>query len=326
MDICIRADGGSSIGMGHIMRSLVLAQELEKNHNVFFACRVDNPLSGKYKSGINLVKDNGFKVIKIQEDKLKQEITNIKADCIITDSYDVDEEYFNICKQKFKVNGCLDDEKICEYFNVDFLINQNIYAKDLEYKVNEDTILMLGSEYIILRDEFKNIPYKNIKQKLNKVMITVGGSDNHNITEKIIKNLKDLDCELYVVIGPGFKYIENLKRYEDNKVHLCFNANMSELMKKCDLAIASCGTTLYELSACGIPTIGIVVAENQALAAESMDKLGVIKYSTIKDLHKNLMKFSYDYRKKMSKRMRNIVDGKGIYRIIYNIEKRGESL
>ncbi|KYH34828.1 hypothetical protein CLTEP_12930 [Clostridium tepidiprofundi DSM 19306] len=34
MKIGIRADGGSKIGMGHIMRTLVLAKELAKTNNV----------------------------------------------------------------------------------------------------------------------------------------------------------------------------------------------------------------------------------------------------------------------------------------------------
>ncbi len=52
MKIAIRADGGAKIGMGHIMRTLVLAKELSKNHDVFYICRVDNPLSEKYRIGI----------------------------------------------------------------------------------------------------------------------------------------------------------------------------------------------------------------------------------------------------------------------------------
>ena len=40
MKIAIRADGGSKIGMGHIMRTLVLAKELAKTNDVFYICRI----------------------------------------------------------------------------------------------------------------------------------------------------------------------------------------------------------------------------------------------------------------------------------------------
>lgn len=323
MNICIRADGGSTIGMGHIMRTLVLAQKLKENHNVFFACRVDEMLSDKYKLGMKKVELEGFHIVTLNEKNLKSEIKDIKADCIITDSYDVDEEYFNILKENFKISGCLDDEKICNYFNVDFLINQNMYAEDLNYNVNLDTDLMLGSKYIILRDEFRNLEKKEIKENIKNIMVTVGGSDNNNIAEVIIKSLVKLkNMVLHIVVGPAFKYMESLKKYQSSNVKLCFNANMAKIMRECDLAVASCGTTLYELAAMGIPTVGIVVAENQILAAEVMDAKGIIKYSNLQNLYEDIVKLSYEKRKHMSFNGSNIVDGKGVDRIVEAIERR----
>ncbi|MBF8982970.1 UDP-2,4-diacetamido-2,4,6-trideoxy-beta-L-altropyranose hydrolase [Lutibacter sp. B2] len=321
MDICIRADGGSQIGMGHVMRTLVLAKELRKKHNVFYACRVDKPITKRYIPGIEQIEKENFKVIQINENKLKENIKYINADCIITDSYDVDEEYFDIVKEKFKISGCLDDEKICDYFNVDFLINQNPYAQDLNYKVNSNTKLMMGCSYTTLREEFRNIQYKQINDKVRTIMVTVGGSDNSNLTEQILQSIKNFKGTIDIVVGPAFKFIDKLRKYENENVNLHFNANMCELMKKCDLAISSCGSTLYELAACKTPTIGIIVAENQTLAADTMDEMGLIKYSTIKDLYKNILHYTYDERKKSSGKMKSLVDDNGCERIIDCLER-----
>ena len=323
MNICIRADGGSTIGMGHTMRTLVLAQKLKENHNVFYACRVDEPLSDKYKLGIEKVEAEGFKVVTLHENNFKNEVKYIKADCVITDSYDVDEEYFTILKENFEISGCLDDEKSCNYFNVDFLINQNMYAEDLNYNVNLDTELMMGNKYIILRDEFRNLEKKEIKKNIENIMITLGGGDNDNLTEVIIRSLSKLKkVRLHIVVGPAFKYMESLKKYQGLNVELYFNANMVKIMKGCDLAIASCGTTLYELAAMGVPTIGLVVAENQTLAAETMDAKGIIKYSDLQNLYEDTVSLSYEKRKYMSFIGSNIVDGIGVNRIVENIERR----
>ncbi|WP_252248101.1 hypothetical protein [Clostridium sp. ZBS20] len=81
---------------------------------------MDETLSDKYKLGIEKVKLEGFKVVELYENNLKNEVKDIKADCIITDSYDVDEEYFNFLKEKFKISRCLDDENICNYFECRF--------------------------------------------------------------------------------------------------------------------------------------------------------------------------------------------------------------
>lgn len=322
MNICIRADGGNIIGMGHIMRTLVIAQKLKENNNVFYACRMDDSLSDKYKLGIEKVKSEGFNVITLNENNLKTEVKDIKADCIITDSYDVDEGYFNILKKHFKISGCLDDEKICNYFNVDFLINQNMYAADLNYNVNLDTELMLGNKYIILRDEFRNLKKKEIKKNIENIMITLGGGDNDNLTEAIIKSLVKLkNVVLHIVVGPAFKYMENLKKYQSSNVKLYFNANMAKIMRECDIAVASCGTTLYELAAMGVPTVGLVVAKNQTLAAETMDAKGIIKYSDLKKIYEDIAHLSYEKRKYMSFNGYNIVDGMGVNRIVEVIER-----
>lgn len=322
MDIGIRADGGSTIGMGHVMRMLALAKELSKNNNVSFICRVDEPLSHKYLAGINLIKENGFLVKEIDENKLKEDITSIAADCLITDSYDVDEEYFNIVKENFKLSGCLDDENICEYFNVDFLINQNLYAKELGYKVNKDTKMLLGSDYVILRDEFKdNIKKKEISEEIKHVMLTVGGSDNNNITENIIKQFSEEKYILHVVIGNGFNNIEDLRKYENKHIKLYFNANMKELMDKADVCIASCGTTIYELASCGTPIVGIVVAENQEMLADYIGKNNIAKVSNIGNVFDAVKSFTFEERKEFTENLSKLVDGQGIYRIVEEIEK-----
>lgn len=102
MKIAIRADGGSKIGMGHIMRTLVLAKELAKTNDVFYICRVDVPISNIYTSGINKIKKEGFSVITINENNILEELNKIEANMLITDSYDVDENYFNETKKCLK--------------------------------------------------------------------------------------------------------------------------------------------------------------------------------------------------------------------------------
>lgn len=130
-------------------------------------------LSSRYKPGIDKVKSEGFTVLAINEDKFIKELCKVKADCLITDSYDVNEEYFNLTRDMFKVTGYIDDMNLY-YFNVDFIINQNIGAEELSYKVNKDTKLFLGTNYTMLREEFRKNPKKHIKKEVQDVMITVG--------------------------------------------------------------------------------------------------------------------------------------------------------
>ena len=320
MNICIRVDGGSIIGMGHVMRCLALAKELSKKYSVFFACRVDEPLTNKYSPGIELIKKNGFDVKEINENLLKEEIKSIIADCIITDSYDVDEKYFDMIKKYFKISGYIDDNNICEYFNVDFLINQNIYAKEIDYKVKNNTKLLLGSKFLILRDEFRiKNKKKIINKKLENIMITVGGSDNSNLTELLIRQLLHTEYKLHVVIGNGFNNIDILKKYESSKIKLYFNANMKDLMDKVDVCISGCGSTVYELAVSGVPSIGILVADNQKRIAKHMSEKRLIIFCKKDIVLKSLGEMNYDVRKELSNRCAKVIDKNGAFRICKKI-------
>lgn len=278
--VVIRADGGKELGLGHIMRTLVLAKELRKYLEVHYICKDDEILYG---DGIKKVKDEGFNVIKINENNLISDIkkvqTEIEADLLITDSYDVDENYFDEMKKIFKVSGYIDDINVCK-LNVDFIINQNINATSIKYNTNKETKLFLGTEYCLLRDEFRVESDKLIEDKVENILITVGGSDKDYITLKILDLVLNYDSIIHVVIGSAFeeKLINEIyKKYGYNpKVKLYKNAKMAELMKLCDIAISSCGSTLYELSAMKVPAIGITVADNQIEIGREFSKRELI--------------------------------------------------
>ena len=87
-NIIIRADGGNLIGLGHVMRMIVLAKELSKLNKVLFLCRSSNLNKDRFQSGIEVIKKNGFSVIEISEENVMEDIIKAqkkyKAELIIT--------------------------------------------------------------------------------------------------------------------------------------------------------------------------------------------------------------------------------------------------
>ncbi|MPQ32553.1 UDP-2,4-diacetamido-2,4,6-trideoxy-beta-L-altropyranose hydrolase [Clostridium estertheticum] len=323
MNICIRADGGNFIGMGHVMRTLVLAIELSGNHTVFYACKVDTPLTEKYKAGINKIKKEGFVVVEIHEETLYDDIVKIKADCILTDSYDVDEEYFNILKAHFKLTGCIYDTNATNmHFNVDFFINPDAYAKELKYVVNSTTKMLIGSDFVILREGFLKCKPKGVKEKITNILITLGGSDYNNLTEKILKSIFKLkEYTFHIIVGPAFKYKDRLFEYRSDKIKIYYDINnMQDVMVECDVAISACGTTLYELMYCGVPIIGIIAAANQIIEAEAMEKIGAIIISNELELRQHILQLTTNKRVKMNYIGKDLVDGMGCKRIVSIME------
>ena len=100
---------------------------------------------------------------------------------------------------------------------------------------------------------------------------------------------------------------------------------MSDYMKDCDVALSAAGSTLYELCACGTPTICFEIASNQE-GSQIWEDRGYMLYAgnaaknmdaCIKACIEHLMWYSdnYDKRRRMSCEMQKLVDGKGSERV-----------
>jgi spore coat polysaccharide biosynthesis predicted glycosyltransferase SpsG len=98
---------------------------------------------------------------------------------------------------------------------------------------------------------------------------------------------------------------------------------MNELMLEADLAIATGGQTLYELARMGIPTIAVMVSDNQANDIAGWEQAGFLRYAgTPSDIDMedrlvfSLRQFeSYDTRLECSRLGRSHIDGNGARRI-----------
>lgn len=320
MKIAIRAEGGSNIGMGHIMRTLVLAKELSLNNEVFYICKNIS----ENKSGIIEIEKNGFYVYYFEKNILEL-LTNIDVDILITDSYNVNKDYFIGIRKLVNYAIYIDDINSFDY-PVDLVINQNINAEDFNYC---QKYKLLGLRYLMLREEFRNIPRKFIKKQVSDIMITMGGADTVGFTKTIVNWIKNLNFNFHVIIGPSFKDIDYFRSMNFDNIKLYFNAKMIKVMKKCDLAVSASGSSIYELLASGIPSLSVVIADNQINISKKLSDLNIVdSLGWHCDLKKDKFEESlirlcnnYDLRKHRSIKGQKLVDGFGGKRITDFIEK-----
>ncbi|ADH60464.1 pseudaminic acid biosynthesis-associated protein PseG [Thermoanaerobacter mathranii subsp. mathranii str. A3] len=338
LKVAIRVDGGPKIGMGHITRCLALAEELANNDcNITFITRNDI-------SSITKIKEYGFDVNVIEIFTIDEEINYItriinQFDILITDSYEIDYNYLYTIKKTGVFLVSIDDLNEHD-FPCDIVINGNIYAEDLNYKdVTGKTRFLLGPKYVLMRKEFRDLPKKQIKNKVENILITMGGSDPKGVTIKVLKalmsdrNLRSLNID--VVIGPSFnkELVTEINEFAKNNKNIStsYNVNatiMRELMIKTDIAISAGGSTLYELAAAGVPTIAVIVADNQIKNVNKwVSQHAIVKVTQISDVKNNIEKLIFDNntRQMMSNISSSLVDGLGTIRctkeIIYNRSK-----
>jgi RimJ/RimL family protein N-acetyltransferase len=180
-----------------------------------------------------------------------------------------------------------------------------------------------------LRRPFIQNKREIISNSVKEIIITLGGSDLHNLTPLILKRFskKYTDIIINVVIGPSFQNIEEIKKYNFENVifHEDVTAEeMKNIMLKSDIAITAAGQTIYELMATKTPFIPIKVVENQSLNIEGLKKLNLIgveiEYNSLLLNEKIVKEFErmrkFDIRKELSNEYEKIIDGLGSKRII----------
>lgn len=275
-NILFRSDSSSSIGVGHVMRDLVLASQFE-NAKIFFA-------SQDLEGNINYkIEEQNFELKVLQSNDIEEVVSLIKEyeiDMIVIDSYSIDYNYEKALKEKVNVEiFSLDDTYEKHY--CDILLNHNIYADKKKYKnlVPPTCELRCGSEYMLLRDEFILAKQKNEAKTLQKeknVLVAMGGSDHSNINIEILRVLENFP-ELYVdiITTSANKYLAALREYsaKNTKVVLHVDTNkVADLMSEAEFAIVTPSVTLNEIFYMQVPFIAIKTAENQKYMYDYLSK------------------------------------------------------
>jgi len=295
--VSLRVDGGKDIGMGHIMRTMALANDLKKDEEVkrVFYITKNEP------SAVNKLKENEFEVINIKNnlsykeeiEEVKEIIKKEKVNKLITDSYEIDQNY--LIEMRKVVNQLVTIHDYAPFaFPSHVVINGNVYAEDLDYEsYYGDTEFRLGTDYLLLREEFRNLPEIEVRERVQNILVTVGGYDLRNLTLKIIEALDYIDFDeiedqyidkenlhIDVVIGPSFDNVkEIIAEVQKSSLDISLNFNvkkMSKLMLKSDIALSSGGSTLYELAVTKTPALVLLQAENQVRVADKLDRKSII--------------------------------------------------
>ncbi len=324
LKLAFRVDGSPASGMGHIMRCLSLAKEFRKNGDQAL-------FISKEPVGIAKITNEGFPSVSFKGDELKAiiRISAIKnLDILIVDSYKVNRDYLYALKPHIPLLIYLDD--LNQFENpAEIIINGNYAAERLGYSEPAFGCLqLLGVQYNLIREEFKNLPRPAVKPKIERVLITMGGSDPPNFTGRLITTLRqDVAFDkiaLEVVVGGGNQHYEQILELSRSYPRVVVHYNtqhLSKLMLQADVALSAGGSTLYELCACGTPTIGIKIAENQNHVLSELARDGyLINLGWYRDLDMNSFKnaikmYNYAKRRETAAKMRQLIDSKGTGRV-----------
>jgi len=274
--IVFRADGNSRIGLGHVVRSLALAEMLREDFECVFAIQApEGPLQEQIRQTCQeiIVLPSSIP----EEECFTHELATHLCcnDIVVLDGYAFKTHYQQFIKNKGCALVCIDDLHAW-HFVADVVVSHVVGLKKEQFSVENYTQLYLGAAYALLRKEFlqeaRFTSNKKKKVEVASVFICLGGADPENHTLQVLHQctVKAPHLTYFVVVGAANKHKQSLLDYATTTgltVWLLENLDVEQMlfyMKLADVAITSASSVAYEY----LCTHGILyllqTADNQA--------------------------------------------------------------
>ena len=307
--------------MGDITSSLAIAEEFRSHGNgVIF-------IINSNKKVVDLVSQKGFES---NTAKSMAELTNSlngrQFDIVILNQMNTPEDEALLFKRHSKMLVTIEDTgSSTQYADLRFNI---LYP--IDDSINDFKFIPLAS---VFQDKHR-IP-KEIKEDVENILVTQGGSDTYGFTPKIAKALYNVpaNISINVVLGPNFSHdseLNDMMEESPRKLNLIREKNdLSDLMLETDLAISGGGNTLFELACLGVPTIVVCGETFEVITANRLQKegfcinLGFGKNVDEREIYNTVNRLFCDanLRINMSTKGKKLIDGSGIKRMVEAITK-----
>lgn len=361
--VAVRADASIRIGSGHVMRCLTLADALaDAGATCRFVMRAhDGHLA-------ELVRARGHAPVLLPPGdgrndgatahadwlgtdwetdarEVCEALAGRPVDLLVIDHYALDRRWQSAVRDRATHRMALDDLADRPH-DVDLLVDQNFGACAADYAalLSPDTVRLIGPRYALLRPEFsaarehcRTVP---ADRPLRHILIAMGGTDADNISERLLGRLDAAEltpgAAITVVLGNGAPHVDAVRaravgmRYPTQL--LVGVADMSRIFAAADLCIGATGGMSWERCCLGLPTLMVVLAANQARAAQALARAGAgllagdIRQAGWEERFDAQLRAAFDPRLRDTLRQRSleICDGRGAGRIVEAVERLWE--
>ncbi|MDC1160498.1 UDP-2,4-diacetamido-2,4,6-trideoxy-beta-L-altropyranose hydrolase [Luminiphilus sp.] len=304
MKFVFRTDASLLIGTGHVMRCLAFADLLlSRGAECVFICREhEGNLIGHIRRKGHLV--HSLPVLGDTDTSLGHSswlgatqtqdvracvslLSEIQPDWLVVDHYAID-AYWESSVEKHCGHLLVIDDLADRSHHCSVLVDQTHDRNVADYYpfVPKECHLLCGASYALLRPEFAELRSYSLQRRarpeLKRLLISMGGVDRGNVTAEVLTALRDSplprDCEITVVLGETAPWRADVERKAEGMrwpvTLLQAVTNMAELLADSDLAIGASGSATWERCCMGLPSVMVVLAENQNRIAEAVEAAG----------------------------------------------------
>lgn len=305
MRVLFRVDASRVFASGHVMRCLTLARALAADGaECRFACRM---LEGHM---IRTIHAAGFKVDVLsappalppagvdprlgvsEASDAAETVVSLgvwRPDWVVVDHYSLARSWETAmrpqCGRLLAIDDYTDRPHAC-----DTLLNQNLGASAADYVpglLPPGCTILAGTGYALLRPEFARHRPAALERRQDRapggrILVTMGGVDPDNTTGQVLAGLAAValpaSWTVIVVMGEQAPHLAAVRAQTTAlpfEARLVVNTNeMAQLMVDADIAIGAAGSTSWERCALALPSIVVVLADNQVSLAQALEQAG----------------------------------------------------
>lgn len=355
-----RVDASLKMGTGHVMRCLTLADAL-RDHGAqcHFLCRshVGHSMERVDRAGhavhpLHATGDTSADTPSLSEhagwlgvdwrtdaEECRDVLDAIRPDWLVVDHYGLDADWETLVRPMSRRLAVIDDLADRPH-DCDLLLDQTLGRAPEAYRplVPERCIVLTGACYALLRPRFPELREASLARRTRHrtpfhVVITMGGVDHLNATGRVLQALHrcslPADCRVTVVMGASAPWLESVREQARTLPRptrvLVDVADMAQLLADTDLSIGAAGSTSWERCCLGVPTLMLVLAENQRDTAAALKAAGaavVVNGSeqTPADIASALEDVLREDRlRSMSQAASHVTDGRGAARLVRHL-------
>jgi spore coat polysaccharide biosynthesis predicted glycosyltransferase SpsG len=216
--------------------------------------------------------------------------------------------------------------------DVDYTIDASI-EQLFPYKEDKRNRLLCGPGYAILHTHYRHFHKieRKYRQKIKNVFVCFGGGVNYRLLRNVIDLLSRYRFD--IKIAPGFylkkSFQKVLRRIYPGVRFVGGTESLARSFFEADAALVTAGMTAFEAAAAGTPALYFYYHKEQECMARAFEKKGAgLEISHIDDLLKinvieKINELNLEKRIEMGNKGKQLVDAKGVYRVIDFFERSG---
>lgn len=201
------------------------------------------------------------------------------------------------------------------------------------------TRTLFGPRFAALAPAYRSAPRYAFNATVHSIGIFMGGMDENDASGAALRTLRgDIGFAGAIEIvttatAPHANALARACATDGNAVLSVDLPDLSAFYARHDIQIGAGGTSSYERACIGVPTIAVVLAENQMTVVPVLDRLGLVRGATIPGMSgtdlltgvKDLASVATELikqpnrRRELAERSRQLVDGRGAERVALSL-------